>query len=297
MQSVHEDKKMIQKLKNNRLEVELSRHGAELRSIKYGGREYLWQGDAKYWEDRAIVLFPVVGRCLDDKIEAGGKSYPMEAHGFAWLSDFEVIESGEEFCTLCLASNDKTKAIYPYDFKFYVSFKLEENKIIQQFRVENTGSESMYCTLGGHPGFRCGENGDFEKWELVLAEDNELVTTLVTDDCYISAEKRKVDSKNGQISLKRELFLGDALIFEETKSNKITLRHKEKGMGASLDYSDFPVIAAWTLPEEGADFLCLEPWCGMGHREGEGAELSERFGMMCIPAGDEWVKSFTIEIF
>ena len=37
-------------------------HGAELQSLRLGEREYLWQGDPAYWPDRALNLFPYIGR-------------------------------------------------------------------------------------------------------------------------------------------------------------------------------------------------------------------------------------------
>ena len=41
-------------LKNDKLTVEVSSHGAELQSIKNAeGHEYLWQGDEKYWPRRS----------------------------------------------------------------------------------------------------------------------------------------------------------------------------------------------------------------------------------------------------
>ena len=45
---------MNYKISNNHLTVEISDRGAELQSIKGSdGTEYLWQGDPKYWSDRA----------------------------------------------------------------------------------------------------------------------------------------------------------------------------------------------------------------------------------------------------
>lgn len=36
-------------ISNSILKVQISQHGAELQSIKKNGKEYLWQGDAKFW--------------------------------------------------------------------------------------------------------------------------------------------------------------------------------------------------------------------------------------------------------
>ena len=51
----------MEQLKNEKLTVVISSHGAELQSIKNEeGREYLWQGDEKYWPRRSPLLFPIV---------------------------------------------------------------------------------------------------------------------------------------------------------------------------------------------------------------------------------------------
>ena len=54
---------MKQTLSNDLLTVTIDTMGAELQSIvdnrtKY---EYLWHGDARFWDRRSPVLFPIVG--------------------------------------------------------------------------------------------------------------------------------------------------------------------------------------------------------------------------------------------
>ena len=51
----------MEKLQNEYLTVEVSDLGAELQSIKDADdKEYLWQGDDKYWGRRSPILFPIV---------------------------------------------------------------------------------------------------------------------------------------------------------------------------------------------------------------------------------------------
>ena len=53
-------------IKNARLTVVAEEDGAQLRSILGAdGTEYLWQGDPKYWSDRALNIFPYVARLTD----------------------------------------------------------------------------------------------------------------------------------------------------------------------------------------------------------------------------------------
>ena len=57
--------------------------GAELVSIQRDGREYLWNGDPKFWGRSAPILFPVVGMLANDKLCIDGHEYTMKQHGFA----------------------------------------------------------------------------------------------------------------------------------------------------------------------------------------------------------------------
>ena len=50
---------MLHTIGNASLKVTASEAGAELWSILGSdGTEYLWQGDPKYWKDRALNIFP-----------------------------------------------------------------------------------------------------------------------------------------------------------------------------------------------------------------------------------------------
>lgn len=67
---------------NDFLTIDISRHGAELTSIKDNltGRERLWQADPEVWPRHAPVLFPIVGALADDQYHYAGKTYHMTQH-------------------------------------------------------------------------------------------------------------------------------------------------------------------------------------------------------------------------
>ena len=66
---------MIHTISNDRLTVQINEKGAELWSIRSAdGTEYLWQGDPRYWPDRALNLFPQIGLCTDDQYTVNGKT-------------------------------------------------------------------------------------------------------------------------------------------------------------------------------------------------------------------------------
>ena len=64
-------------LKNEQLTAEIDTHGAEIKSIKRGDREYMWCADPKFWGRTSPVLFPFVGAVADGKYRYEGKEYPM----------------------------------------------------------------------------------------------------------------------------------------------------------------------------------------------------------------------------
>ena len=70
---------MLYTLKNDRMTVTVNSRGAELWSLVRDGNEYLWQGDERYWSDRAPVLFPICGRLYDGKYRYAGKEYTLPA--------------------------------------------------------------------------------------------------------------------------------------------------------------------------------------------------------------------------
>ena len=86
----------METISNSVLTVGVSEHGAELQSIQKNGKEYLWQGDTRFWGRRSPVLFPIVGRVWEDTYRYAGNSYRMGQHGFARDMDFKVTYKGED---------------------------------------------------------------------------------------------------------------------------------------------------------------------------------------------------------
>ena len=101
-------------ISNDKLRVQISDLGAELQSVVNlaDGCEYIWQGDAKYWGDRAPTLFPICGRFFGGKYTYRGKTYEMGSHGFAAKQVFVVSAKKEDSITFALTDNDATRAQY-----------------------------------------------------------------------------------------------------------------------------------------------------------------------------------------
>ena len=60
---------MEYKISNNFVSASIKHFGAELCSLKKNGVdiEYIWQADEEYWGRHSPILFPIVGKLIDDE--------------------------------------------------------------------------------------------------------------------------------------------------------------------------------------------------------------------------------------
>lgn len=140
-------------LENEELCVKISSFGGEIQSIveKRNGREYLWQGDSKFWDEKAPNLFPYIARLTEGKYTYHGKEYSMQIHGIVKYREMEAEEKGDELI-FSLQSDEETLSQYPFRFRFEIRYRLRGNALTVTCRVENQEDRTMYFGIGGHPG-------------------------------------------------------------------------------------------------------------------------------------------------
>lgn len=293
---------MIYKIKSNEIEVGIDSVGAQLSSLKDNdGTEYIWQKNPDVWAKSAPVLFPVVGRSRGGVLEIEGKDYNMPIHGFIQGREMPVYKAEENEIVFLLEQNESTKEFYPYDFKFYITFRVEAKKLIVTYRVENKDNRVMYFGIGGHPGFSTMlEDGDkYEDYRIEFEYDEPLYSNLantVPDVEICSDEKYLVEKQGNTISLSRDLFKTDALVFEDIKSKILWLKSNKHNKGIKFSFKDYPTIAIWSKGPgyDGATYVCFEPWQSMGYRTGEGRRIEDKFQIANLQPGD--VKEYTYEV-
>lgn len=292
---------MLYELKSQELTVKIDSCGARLVSlVDREGRERMWRRDKEVWGDCAPVLFPIVGRSRNGIITVDGKDYPMPKHGLVRNAEFKTVEQDASGVTLCVCSNEKTRESYPYDYEFQVAFRLEGDCLTTTYTAKNTGTETMYYAVGGHPAFACPlEAGErFEDWRLKFERDEPLWSNQISaEESICASTKAQIPTQNGEVWLNRDLFAVDAMIFEELASKRVKLYSAKSGHGVEMDYTDYPTFAVWTLPRPEAAYVCLEPWQGMGFRDNEGTELKKRAGVLPMEPGDARSYTFSIRVF
>ncbi len=252
-------------ISNHRLSVAVSDYGAELQSVVLDGRERLWQGDPDVWSGRSPILFPFVGRIKNGSYTFEGKEYSAPfPHGFARKSTFSVAEQTESSVTFRLTSSEKTKKLYPFEFIFEVTYSVEENLLVQSFRVENTGNSAMYYAFGAHPGFilPLGET-EFSDWYLEFAPDQPLNQALL-DGVFMSQTVVPCPyAKGNKIPLYHAMFDDDAFILTGLNNKIFTVKSEKSPHKIVADCREFDYVAFWQMPKTDAQYLCIEPWNGL----------------------------------
>ncbi|WP_026591796.1 aldose 1-epimerase family protein [Bacillus sp. UNC437CL72CviS29] len=285
-------------IQNEKVIVSISEKGAELESVrlKEDNTEYLWQGDPKYWGRRAPILFPIVGRLVDNAYYVDGKPYSLTQHGFARDLIFSVKEQSETKITYVVTSNQETLQKYPYEFELYVSYKLDEQNIHVTYEVINPTSKEMLFSIGAHPGFNCPliEGESFTDYHLSFNRPEHLETSVLKGP-FLSKEKQLVVENKTELPLTYDLFKNDALIFENMNTNEISIRSHKHNKFVKVAFEGFPFVGVWTSGND-APFLCIEPWYGIADEVEPAKDFKEKKGVQPLQANETFTCRYSITI-
>ena len=289
---------MLITIENSSLSLTVDTLGAQMMSIKRHGTEYLWQGDSKYWGDRAPILFPFIARLTNNSYTLNGKLYPMTIHGFANASEFAVAEQTEDTLVLELAANEKTLAQYPFDFIFRVIFRLEGDTLKTTYHVENRSDSTMPFGIGGHPGFKVpvGENEKFEDYYLEFSQVCHPDRVGFTPQVYLSGHDEAYPLEEGKrISLSHSLFDEDAIILKNM-ARKVILRSKASGHAVTVSYPKMPYLGIWHWPHTDAPYVCIEPWSSLPSRQDVVEEFTCKSDLVQLESGKVYDNTWTITL-
>lgn len=283
---------------NDILSVQISPKGAELQGIQRKDHqlEYLWSGDPAFWGKKSPVLFPIVGGLKNNQYRHNGQTYELGRHGFARDKTFEATEQTPQSATFVLTDDAGTLAAYPFPFSLSIRYAVHEGTLTVRYTVQNTGDQPMYFSVGAHPAFRVplAEGTSYNDYYLHFnAVENAGIWPL-SPEGQVLGEPVAFFSNAQEIPLTKELFHKDALVFKHLASNAISIRSEKTPHGLEVRYPGFPYMGIWSAKD--ADFVCIEPWCGIADAVNASGELKEKEGIIELaPAGifqREWSAIF-----
>ena len=280
---------MVHTLQNDFLKITVAERGAELKSITgvADGTEYLFDSDPTWWKYSSPVLFPIVGKLVNNKYRAEGKEFTLPGHGFGRTSDFWLVETSSDSITFALESNATTLSVYPYRFCLEISYKLTGKEVKVIWKVINADDKTIYFSIGAHPALRCP-----------------LVDGETFEDCYLKFNKPEKSSRivllasgplshdriptldGTELNLNYELFKGDALIFDDLKSDEVSVCSRKSDKSITVRAKGFPYWGFWTPDRGGAPFICIEPWHGHADYFDFTGELKDKEGIRSLAVGE-----------
>ena len=285
-------------LRNEQLSIVVSEKGAELQSIKdANGKEYLWQGDPKFWPRRSPILFPIVCSVNDETYRVDGQEYHLPRHGFARDAKFTLIAQNERKVTFALESSEDTKKVYPYDFTLSVSYVLDNNKIGVIWHVHNTDQREIHFQIGGHPAFnvpgmKAGEN----QYGRIRLDNEEPLDGLKS---YIDGSHEMteipVEAEQGIIEFCDNTWRNDSVKIHKSQVHRAELLGPDGEPEVTVDFRT-PVIAFWSPYQKNAPFVCIEPWYGIGDPRGFEGEFKDKPLMNHLQPGASFMSRYDITI-
>jgi galactose mutarotase-like enzyme len=287
---------MVYYLRSNNLIVSINSKGAEIASVKCNELEYIWQAKADVWPRHAPVLFPIVGRLKNNSFKHKAQNYSLPQHGFVRDKEFKCISQSEKEIRFELVSDAETKKIIPFDFNLVITYTLVDDMVICTYEVKNPSDQNLLFSIGAHPGFKVPieDHEKFEDYTLKFDPAREYQTTVLSDG-LLSETKEKLHLTNGELKLSTSIFDKDALIFENSQIDSISLI-SPSGKGVELNCKQWPYFGIWS--KKGCnEFVCLEPWYGITDSVNASGDLNTKKGIIELQSGKKFECNFSIRFF
>ncbi len=289
---------MLCLIKNNKLEVEISTIGAEVFSLKKDGKNFIKDGNPKYWTGRSPIMFPICGRLYSGGYTFNGNRYEMDIHGIVKTAQFTVNKQTESSITFELKANEDTLKSYPFDFTFTVTYTLNNNSLITEFTVVNNGETPMPFSLGAHPGFTVpvAGVGEFEDCFIEFSSPCPAKKVNFSPTCFLAGNDKLFNGENLKtIPLKHSLFDNDAIFLYDT-AKSVTLKSTKTPYSVKVDFDGFKYIGLWHMPKTDADYVCIEPWNGIPSTDGVVDDFSNKKDMSVLDGKKTYSLSYTITV-
>lgn len=278
-------------LENEYLKVTVTTFGAQVKSVirKCDGVEHMWQADREVWGYHAPVLFPHCGKVVDGVIEAKGRQYKSAQHGFARLLEHSFVGQNADTLVLELLSNDKTRKVFPYEFRLISTFTLEGSTLHHSLTVENEDEDALPFGIGYHPAFAIpfDEKHTAEDYELRFSEPesplcvNNLPHGLMHGNLYY------LGSNIQTIPIDDKLFANDSHCMVNLRSQTLGIYEKDTGRGVVCDISEFPYTLIWSKPGV-PKFVCIEPWHSLPSPENGSIKWEEKPAAAILAPSESW---------
>lgn len=285
-------------IENAQIKAVINAKGAELTSLvhKEHQLDYMWQGDPAVWGKHSPVLFPIVGTLKNNTYFHNGQSYQLPRHGFARDKQFAVEDHSTDTITFLLRNDAETLTVFPFAFEFRIRYTLFENSLAVAYEVSNCGKEVLYFSVGAHPAFKLPlvSGTGYADYYLQFNQTETAPRWPISADGLIEQSPLPLLQNTNRLNLSKDLFRNDALVLKGMASSIVTLGSDKTPHGLRFDYPGFPFLGIWAA--KNADFVCIEPWCGIADGVNTNQQLSEKEGINKLTSGETFTRTWTVTL-
>ncbi|MGL4629997.1 MAG: aldose 1-epimerase family protein [Leadbetterella sp.] len=284
-------------LENEHISIQVNSLGAELRSYfhKQSEREYIWQRGVA-WPKSSPVLFPIIGSLIDNSYTFEGEKYELPRHGFAREQSFDLKQSSDTHLSFELKSSEKTRVVYPFDFELTITYMIMENVLTVEYEVRNKDSRHIWFSIGAHPAFNLPFHNSlsYSDYSIRFENDTSLKRYALNSSGIVKNVSENVQVDNGVLKLNKEMFTNDAWVLNSLSSKNIYLESPKDKFKMRFGFEDYSFFGIWAA--KGADFICLEPWCGVADFEDHTGDFTKKKGVETLSSNESWKRSWIVEV-
>jgi galactose mutarotase-like enzyme len=176
-------------------------------------------------------------------------------------------------------------------------YRIEEEKLSVTYKVANTGYKPMYFSIGGHPAFKLPltNNLAYTDYRLVFDQTENTGRWPISKDGLIELTSIPLFDNTNTLALSKELFYTDAIVLKHLRSTHVKLLSDKSPHGFEFDFTGFPYLGIWAAKH--ADFVCVEPWCGIADSVNSNQQLVNKEGINELAAQSHFERTWSITVF
>lgn len=118
---------------------------------------------------------------------------------------------------------------------------------------------------------------------------------LLNSNGLFTKNKELFMENSKELPLSIEIFKDDAIVFNDLKSNKISLKSRKSDKSVTMDFSGFPYLGLWTKPT-GEPFVCIEPWFGHADYEDFNGDFKDKEGINKLAVGKSFKAAYLVTV-
>ena len=141
-------------------------------------------------------------------------------------------------------------------------------------------------SVGAHPAFRVpiADGTVFEDYQLLFSHVENAGTWPLSAGGQVENFTTPLLDNTNLLPLAKALFYKDALVFKHLASNAISIVSQKTPHGLRVEFNGFPYMGIWNAKD--ADFVCIEPWCGIADSVTATGQLAEKEGINALNTGE-----------